>query len=93
MPDTSTVSFSSILFFLIYPSQNKILIFSFINPFPNDKCKTLPNWYSLQTTIVNFKKNGSEFPKWVENTVGKGEIARYEQFLLFPLCFQKTSDT
>ena len=26
--------------------------------------------------------------KWVENTVGKGEIARYEQFLLFPRCFQ-----
>ena len=25
----------------------------------------------------------------VENTVGKGEIARYEQFLLFPQCFQK----
>ena len=25
--------------------------------------------------------------KWVENTVGKGEIARYEQFLLFPQCF------
>ena len=23
-----------------------------------------------------------------ENTVGKGEIARYEQFLLFPQCFQ-----
>ena len=27
--------------------------------------------------------------KPVENTVGKGEIARYEQFLLFPQCFQK----
>ena len=27
--------------------------------------------------------------KWIENTVGKGEIARYEQFLLFPQCFQK----
>ena len=26
----------------------------------------------------------------VENTVGKGEIARYEQFILFPQCFQKT---
>ena len=26
----------------------------------------------------------------VENTVGKAEIARYEQFLLFPQCFQKT---
>ena len=24
----------------------------------------------------------------VENIVGKGEIARYEQFLLFPRCFQ-----
>ena len=30
------------------------------------------------------------FSKWLENTVGKGEIARYEQFLLSPLCFQKT---
>ena len=29
------------------------------------------------------------YSKWVENTVGKGEIARYEQFLLFPQCFQK----
>ena len=27
--------------------------------------------------------------KQVENTVGKGEIACYEQFLLFPQCFQK----
>ena len=25
----------------------------------------------------------------VENTVGKGEIARCEQFFLFPQCFQK----
>ena len=27
--------------------------------------------------------------KWVENTVGKGEIAHYEQFLLFLQCFQR----
>ena len=27
----------------------------------------------------------------VENIVGKGEIARYEQFLLLPQCFQKLS--
>ena len=26
----------------------------------------------------------------MENNVGKGEIARYEQFLLFPHCFQNT---
>ena len=36
-----------------------------------------------------FDENGRKLSKWVENTVGKGEIARYEQFLLFPLCFQK----
>ena len=27
-------------------------------------------------------------PNWVENTVGKGGIANYKQFLLFPQCFQ-----
>ena len=27
----------------------------------------------------------------VENIVGKGEIARYEQFLLLPQCFQNQS--
>ena len=38
-----------------------------------------------------FDENGRKFSKRVENAVGKGEIARYEQFLLFPQCFQKTS--
>ena len=38
-----------------------------------------------------FDENGRKFSKRVENTVGKGEIARYEQFLLFTQCFQKTS--
>ena len=36
-----------------------------------------------------FDENGRKLSKWVENTVRKGEIARYEQFLLFPQCFQK----
>ena len=36
-----------------------------------------------------FDENGRKVSKPVENTVGKGEIARYEQFLLFPQCFQK----
>ena len=41
----------------------------------------------------NFRvvENDRKLSKRVENTVGKGEIARYEQFLLFPQCFQKTS--
>ena len=36
-----------------------------------------------------FDENGRKFFKRVENTVVNGEIARYEQFLLFPQCFQK----
>ena len=37
-----------------------------------------------------FDQNGRNFSEWVESTVEKGEIARYEQFLLNPPCFQKT---
>ena len=39
----------------------------------------------------NFKldENGRKLSKRVENTMGKGQIALYEQFLLFPRCFQK----
>ena len=36
------------------------------------------------------RKNGEKFSKLVKNAVGKGEIAHYEQFLLFPQCFRKT---
>ena len=34
---------------------------------------------------------GIQLFDWEENIVGKGEMARYEQFLLFPQCFQKQS--
>ena len=34
---------------------------------------------------------GTQLSDQVENIVGKGEIAHYEQFLLFPQCFQKLS--
>ena len=37
-----------------------------------------------------FDENGTKFSKMVDYTVGKGEIAHYKQFLLFPQCFQKT---
>ena len=52
--------------------------------------KTLPNRKSLQTTILNLMKMVKKLSIVVENTVGKGEIAHYEQFLFFPQCFQKT---
>ena len=40
-------------------------------------------------------KNGKKISKRVDNTVEKGKIARYEQFLLFPQCSLKpfTGDT
>ena len=40
----------------------------------------------------NFKcdENGRKFSKQVQKTVGKGEIACFQQFLLFPQCFQKS---
>ena len=34
-----------------------------------------------------FDINGRQFSKQVENTVRKGKIAHYEQFLLYPKCF------
>ena len=39
---------------------------------------------------IKFDKNGRKFFKRIENAAGNGEIARYQRFLLFPQCFQKT---
>ena len=64
-----------------------------INPLPDNK---ILDWSKLkQFADGNYKlyENGRKFSKRVENTVGKGEIARYEQFLLFPPCFQKACFT
>ena len=41
--------------------------------------------------MLNDGQIGIQLSDWVENIVGKGEIARYGQFLLFPQCFQKLS--
>ena len=62
---------------------------SHFNPLPDDK---ILDWSKLkQSADYNFEfdVNRRKFSKPVENTVGKGEVARYEQFLLFPQCFQK----
>ena len=50
------------------------------------------DWSKLKQSAddnFEFGENIRKFSKRVENTMGKGEIARYEQFLLFPQCFQK----
>ena len=71
-----------------FHSENNTISSSF-NPFQNDKFISSK---FKEFADDNFKcdENGRKFSRWLENTVGKGEIARYEQFLLFPHCFQKT---
>ena len=41
--------------------------------------------------MVKYGQMWIQLSAWVENIVGKGEIARYKQFLLFPQCFQEQS--
>ena len=60
-----------------------------VNPFPNVSVKT-QNLKEFADNNCKSDENGTKFLKSVENTVGKGKIAHYEQFLLFPQCFQKT---
>ena len=45
--------------------------------------------FQIADDNLKFDENGRKLSKPVENTMGKGEIARDEQFLLFPQFFQK----
>ena len=56
-------------------SQTTVLDYSKLRKFADDNFK--------------FDENGRKFSKRVKNTVGKGEIAHDEQFLLFPQCFKR----
>ena len=80
----------------------KITIFQEFDDYPSDLINVpslpFPKWQILDLSKVKefadddfkFEEIGRKFSKCLENTVGKGEIAHYEQFLLFPQCFQKT---
>ena len=70
--------------------EGEILNLCFLNPFPNDKFSDSFKLTALADDNFRFDENGRKVSKPVENAVGKGEIARHEQFLLFPQCFQKT---
>ena len=60
-----------------------------LNPLPDNKILDRSQLKQSADDNFKFNENSRKFSKWVENTVDKGEIARYEQFLLFPQCFQK----
>ena len=60
-----------------FPEASKVVIvWEWVNPFPNFR----PFQTEPEIAGDNFKS---------DDNVGKGEIACYEQFLLFPHCFQK----
>ena len=61
-----------------------------INPFPNNKILHFSKLKEIADHNFKFVENGRKFSERVESTVGKGEIACYEQFLLFPQCLKKT---
>ena len=54
------------------------------NSLPNNKILDSSKLKDFVDDNFEFDRNGRNFSEWVENTVGKGEIAHYEQ------CFQKT---
>ena len=64
-------------------------------PFPKRQILDSSKLKEFADDNFKFDENGSKFSQRVENTVGKREIAHYEQLLLFPQCFQKicTADT
>ena len=77
---TSIFSFSNNVFYPI------VDIFSSITR------RQISDWSKMKQSAednLKFVENIRKFSKRVENTVGKGEIARYKQFLLLPQCFQK----
>ena len=82
-------------------SQSMILIFDIATLWDltiGSKNSLFPNRENLGSSKLkefaddnfSFDENWGQISKWVENTAGKGEIARHEQFLLFLQCFQKT---
>ena len=59
------------------------------NPLPDNKILDPSKLKEIADDNFKFDENCGKLSKRVENTVGKREIARYEQFLIFPQCFQR----
>ena len=61
------------------------------NSLPNDKILYLTKIKAFADDKLNIGKMTISLLKNGENTVGKGENAGYQHFLLFPQCFPKPS--
>ena len=67
-------------FFFLWKNYTKI----FLLPFPKRQILDSSKPKEFADDNFKFDKNDKKFSKPAEKSVGKGEIARYEQFLLFP---------
>ena len=70
-------------------NQLKSASSSRILPFPKRQILDSSKLKQFSDENFIFTGNGGKFFRRVENTVGKGEIALNEQFLLFPTMFSK----
>ena len=61
-------------------------------PFPKRNILDSSKFKDFADDNFEFDENSRKFSGRVENTLGKRQIALYEQFLLFPHSFQKTSN-
>ena len=60
------------------------------SPFPIQQILNSSKLKEFADNNFEFDHNDRKLSRWLENTVGKGETARYERFLLFLQCFQMT---
>ena len=80
-------SYHFLFFTQCFPKPSSSGLF---NPFPKQQIIDSSKLYDFADNNFKSDENGRKLSYRLENTVGKGEIACYEQFLLFPQCFQKT---
>ena len=86
-PERRFVATGHVFKCLLLQSQDYVIN---TQPFPKRQILDSSKLKEFADDNIKFGNNGRKFFKQVENAEGKGEIARYEQFLLFQQCFQKT---
>ena len=87
----STIIFSPPLHVVLhFIEKSSYIIAVKFNPFPNDTISDSSKLKQFADDNFKFDENDRKLSRRVEHTVWKGEIACYEQFLLFPHCFLKT---
>ena len=59
-------------------------------PFPKKQILDYSKLKEFVDDNFKFDENGRKVSKRIDNTVGKGEIVRHKQFLLYLPCFKET---